>query len=153
VTFEKPGDVVQIDTLSVTVAPGFAVKHFDAYDPFAKWAVARPLGHRQNAARFLAKVLAEMPPPVKAIQIDGGSEFMAAFEQACADRKLPLYIRAALAEAQGAVERCDAAWRYEFYACVELPEKSTAFAASDWIAGPTSDVVRQALTDRRGLKH
>jgi len=28
-----------------------------------------------------------------------------------------------------------------------------AFAASDWIAGPTSDVVRQALTDRRGVQH
>ena len=28
-----------------------------------------------------------------------------------------------------------------------------AFASSDWIAGPTSDVVQQALTDRRGLQH
>ena len=28
-----------------------------------------------------------------------------------------------------------------------------AFAASNWIAGPTSDVVRQALTDRCGLLH
>ncbi len=28
-----------------------------------------------------------------------------------------------------------------------------AFTASDWIAGPTSDVVRRALTDRRGLQH
>jgi hypothetical protein len=28
-----------------------------------------------------------------------------------------------------------------------------AFAASDWIAGPTSDVVRQALTDSRGVQH
>jgi hypothetical protein len=28
-----------------------------------------------------------------------------------------------------------------------------AFAASDWIAGPTSDVVRQALIDRRDPRH
>src|SRR5260370_41743041 len=27
-----------------------------------------------------------------------------------------------------------------------------AFAASDWVAGPTSDVVQQALSDRRGLQ-
>ncbi len=131
VTFEKPGDVVRIDTLPVTVAPGFAVKHFDAYDPFAKWTVARPFKQAtaKNAARFLAKVLAEMPRPVKAIQIDGGSEFMAGFEQACADRKLPLYVLPPRSpKLNGAVERCNAAWRYEFYACVELPEKIDAVA-------------------------
>ena len=34
-------------------------------------------------------VLMQMPDPVKAIQIDGGSEFMAKFEQACANKNLP----------------------------------------------------------------
>ncbi|MER9947674.1 hypothetical protein [Mesorhizobium sp. M0047] len=40
VCFEKPGDVIQIDTLTLTIAPGRTVKHFDAYDAFAKWTVA-----------------------------------------------------------------------------------------------------------------
>ncbi|MER9191426.1 hypothetical protein NKI26_31625 [Mesorhizobium australicum] len=78
VCFEKPGDVIQIDTLTLTIAPGRTVKHFDAYDVFAKWTVAKPYAQATaaNAADFLAKVTAEMPWPIKAIQIDGGSEFM-----------------------------------------------------------------------------
>ncbi|MBI2866905.1 MAG: hypothetical protein HYX97_01050, partial [Chloroflexi bacterium] len=35
------------------------------------------------AARFLDTLLARMPFPVKAIQVDGCSEFQAAFEEAC----------------------------------------------------------------------
>ena len=124
VTFQAPGDVVQIDTMSVAIAPGLGLKHFDAYDPNAKWTVAKP--YRQatarNAADFLDKVLAEMPEPVKAIQIDGGSEFMAEFEQACAEKNLPLYLLPPRSpKLNGGVERCNGAWRYEFYACVELP--------------------------------
>jgi len=36
----RPGELVQIDTLFVNVAPDKAVKHFTAYDPVAKWTVA-----------------------------------------------------------------------------------------------------------------
>src|SRR5262249_29347000 len=42
VDFEKPGDVVQIDTLSISILPGQTIKQSPAYDPFAKWTVARP---------------------------------------------------------------------------------------------------------------
>lgn len=124
VTFEKPGDVVQIDTLSIYPLPGVAIKHFTAYDPFAKWTVARPCKRAtaKNAADFLNAVLKQMPDPVKAIQIDGGSEFMAEFEQACADKNLPLYVLPPRSpKLNGAVERCNSAWRYEFYACADLP--------------------------------
>lgn len=124
VSFEKPGDVIQIDTLTLNLAPGQTVKHFDAYDVFAKWTVAKP--YRQataaNAADFLAKVVAEMPWPIKAIQIDGGSEFMAEFEAACSQRKIPLYVLPPRSpKLNGAVERCNGAWRYEFYATADLP--------------------------------
>jgi putative transposase len=124
VSFEKPGDVVQIDTLSIYPLPGVTIKHFNAYDPFAKWTVATPSKQAtaKNAASFLDKVLKEMPDPIKAIQIDGGSEFMAEFEQACADKNLPLYVLPPRSpKLNGAVERCNGAWRYEFYACVDLP--------------------------------
>lgn len=124
VSFEKPGDVVQIDTLSISPLPGVAIKHFTAYDPFAKWTVARPCKRAtaKNAADFLEAVLKQMPDPVKAIQIDGGSEFMAEFEQACADKNLPLYVLPPRSpKLNGAVERCNGAWRYEFYACADLP--------------------------------
>jgi putative transposase len=124
VSFEKPGDVIQIDTVSVTLAPNFAVKHFDAYDVHAKWTVAKPYRNAtaQNAADFLDKVTAEMPWPVKAIQIDGGSEFMAEFELACAAKQIPLYLLPPHSpKLNGAVERCNGAWRYEFYAVADLP--------------------------------
>ncbi|MER8754033.1 integrase core domain-containing protein [Mesorhizobium sp. M1050] len=124
VCFEKPGDVIQIDTLTLTIAPGRTVKHFDAYDVFAKWTVAKPYAQATaaNAADFLAKVTAEMPWPIKAIQIDGGSEFMAEFETACQDNEIPLYVLPPRSpKLNGAVERCNGAWRYEFYATVDLP--------------------------------
>jgi transposase InsO family protein len=124
VSFEKPGDVIQIDTVSITLAPNRAVKHFDAYDVHAKWTVAKPYRNAtaKNAADFLEKVTAEMPWPVKAIQIDGGSEFMAEFEAACAAKQIPLYVLPPRSpKLNGAVERCNGAWRYEFYACRELP--------------------------------
>jgi hypothetical protein len=124
ISFDKPGDIIQIDTVSVTLAPNLVVKHFDAYDVHAKWTVAKPYRNAtaQNAADFLDKVTAEMPWPVKAIQIDGGSEFMAEFELACAAKRIPLYVLPPRSpKLNGAVERCNGAWRYEFYAVVDLP--------------------------------
>ena len=44
----RPGELVQIDTLFVNVAPDKAVKHFTAYDPVAKWTVA--LARRRNGS-------------------------------------------------------------------------------------------------------
>jgi hypothetical protein len=42
VVFEKLGDIIQIDTVTVSLAPNLAVKHLDAYDVHAKWTVAKP---------------------------------------------------------------------------------------------------------------
>ena len=125
IVFGKPGDIVQIDTMTLARALGGTIKHFDAYDPFAKWTVGQPYARAaaKNAARFLDKVIAEMPYPVKAVQIDGGSEFMAEFEQACQDKKLPLYVLPPRSpELNGGVERCNQAWRYEFYGCIDPPQ-------------------------------
>jgi len=81
-----------------------------------------PKGNRRNAADFLDKVEADMPWPIKAIQIDGGSEFMAEFETVCQTRNIPLYVLPPRSlKLNGAVERCNGAWCYEFYAATELP--------------------------------
>ena len=45
-----------------------------------------------TAGSFLDQVLARMPFAVKAIQVDGGSEFQAAFEQACKEMVLHLFV-------------------------------------------------------------
>ena len=42
---------------------------------------------------------------------------------------------------------------HELHVTPREVNRFVAFAASDWIAGPTSEVVQQALTDRRGLQH
>ena len=51
---KAPGDLVQIDTLSVSLGPGQEVKHFCAVELSTRL-------------------------PIRAVQVDGGSGFMAAF--------------------------------------------------------------------------
>ena len=121
---KRPGELVQIDTLFVNVRPDAAIKHFTAYDPVAKWT----FGHvATKASAFSAKALldklcAEAPFPVTGVQVDGGSEFKAAFEQACADKGLTLFVLPPKRpDLNGCVERNHGAWRYEFYACFDLP--------------------------------
>lgn len=120
----SPGQLVQIDTVFVSLAPGKAVKHFTAYDPVAKWTVAGVASRATAdlAAGFLDKVVADMPFKVTGIQVDGGSEFMAGFEQACRTKNLDLFVLPPKRpQLNGAVERCNGAWRYEFYAVYDLP--------------------------------
>jgi putative transposase len=122
----KPGQIVQLDTVYVTLAPGRHVKHFTAYDPVAKWTVAKAYNRATAAAAamFLDKLTANMPFKVDAIQVDGGSEFMAEFETACQQRAIKLYlIPPKSPEINGAVERCNSSWRYEFYAVYDLPTR------------------------------
>jgi transposase InsO family protein len=123
---DRPGQIVQIDTVFINLAPGRSIKHFTAYDPVAKWTVAGVAGRATAnlAAAFLDKVVATMPFAVKGIQVDGGSEFMATFEQACRDKQLDLFVLPPKRpQLNGAVERCNGTWRYEFYAVYDLPHQ------------------------------
>lgn len=105
-----PISLVQLDTVFVNVAPGRAIKQFTAYDPVAKWTIAKAFNPATAAALFLDKLLADMPFPVKAIQVDRGSEFMAEFAQACADKKITLYVLPPKSpKMNGAVEHCNGA--------------------------------------------
>lgn len=120
---DRPGALVQVDTLSVNVAPDRHVKHFTAYDPVAKWTVGRAFRRATAAAAtlFLDKLLADMPFPVHAIQVDGGSEFRAEFEDACQHKGITLYeLPPKRPQLNGAVERCNSTWRYEFYSTYDL---------------------------------
>jgi putative transposase len=123
---KEPGQLVQLDTVYVTLAPGCHVKHFTGYCPIAKWTVGKAFERATatSAALFLDKLIADMPFKVDAIQVDGGSEFMAEFEQACEKRAIKLYVLPPKSpELNGAVERCNSAWRYEFYAVYDLPTR------------------------------
>lgn len=122
----RPGEIVQVDTMFVSPAPGQAHKHFTAYDPVAKWTVAgvATRASANLASSFLDKLIADMPFKVSGIQVDGGSEFRADFEQACQQKNLALYVLPPKRpQLNGAVERCNGAWRYEFYAAYDLPQR------------------------------
>jgi putative transposase len=90
----EPGDIVQVDTLDLRPLPGVALKQLTARDVVSRWDVLEV--HRQASARttagFLDTLGARMPFGIKAIQADGGSEFMAQFEQACQQRGIQLFV-------------------------------------------------------------
>ena len=120
----QPGEIVQLDTLTIQPAQGRRKLHqFTAYDPVSKWTCAQAFRRAtaDNAANFLNKLLTDMPFPVKAIQVDGGSEFKAKFEQHCAQQNITLYeLPPRSPKINGHVERNNGAWRYEFYGCWKL---------------------------------
>lgn len=122
----SPGELVQIDTLSINVRPDKAIKQITAYDPVARFTAAKAFSTATAgcAKNFLDKVLQVFPFAVKGIQVDGGSEFMAEFEQACKDKGLALFVLPPKRpDLNGSVERVQGSWRYEFYACHDLPHR------------------------------
>lgn len=121
-----PGELVQVDTLSVNVRPDKAIKQFTAYDPVARFTAAKAFSTASAgcAKNFLDKLLSAFPFTIKGIQVDGGSEFMAEFEQACRAHDLVLFVLPPKRpDLNGAVERAQGSWRYEFYACHDLPHR------------------------------
>ena len=77
-----------------------------------------------SAKRFLDRLIEQAPFPIKAIQVDGGSEFMADFEQACADRRIELCVLPPCSpKLNGRAERLQATFRHEFYASYPLPHQ------------------------------
>jgi len=75
----SPGDLVQVDTLTVALGPGETVKHFSAIDLATRFSLAEvhTRATANLAAGFLAYLIIQAPFPIRAIQVDGGSEFMA----------------------------------------------------------------------------
>jgi len=90
----EPGDLVQIDTLDVRPLPGVVLKQFTARDLISKWDVveARTRASSHTAKEFIDTVLRQMPFKVKAIQVDGGSEFYSEFERECEYRAIRLFV-------------------------------------------------------------
>jgi transposase InsO family protein len=121
-----PGELVQVDTLSINIRPERAIKQFTAYDPVARFTTAKAFTTASAGcgANFLEKLITAFPFKIKGIQVDGGSEFMAEFEQACKDKGLTLFVLPPKRpDLNGAVERAQSSWRYEFYACHDLPHR------------------------------
>ena len=143
----------------VNVAPDKAVKHFTAYDPVAKWTVALVAGRAtaRCAAALLDKLIAEVSFRIEGIQVDGGSEFRAEFEDACRERNLCLFVLPPKRpQLNGHVERAQGSWRYEFYGVEDLPSRlkplqlGTGLALPDRMGAP--DCARTAETGGGGRR-
>ena len=113
-----PGDIVQIDTLDIRPLPAVVRKQFSAIDVVSRYSILDV--HSQATARlaaaFLDIVLARAPFPIRAIQIDNGSEFMAEFETACQSRQLRLFVLPPRSpKLNGCVERSQRTHTQEFW--------------------------------------
>ncbi|MGA7290365.1 MAG: integrase core domain-containing protein [Terriglobales bacterium] len=114
----EPGDLVEVDSLDVRPIPGVVFKQFTARDVVSRWDViqAHPRATAQTAAQFLDTLQHRMPFPIRAVQVDGGSEFAAEFEQACQQRGLHLFVLPPRSpKLNGAVERANRTHTEEFY--------------------------------------
>jgi len=146
----QPGDLVQIDTMQLRPLPGVVRYHFTAVDVVSRWNVlgVRSRASAGTAEAFLAEVLTRMPFPVRAIQVDGGSEFKADFETACQARGIPLYVLPPRSpKLNGHVERAQRTHRQEFYECydgdLEIPVLQQAL--QEWEYGYNHRRPHQAL--------
>ena len=118
----QPGDLVQVDTMDLRPLPGVVLKQFTSRDLVSRWDVLA-VGTQATAAaatRFLDALQARSPYPVRAIQVDGGSEFMAGFEAACQQRGIHLFVLPPRSpKLNGCVERANRTHAEEFWECYD----------------------------------
>ena len=91
----QPGDLVQLDTIDIRPLPGVVFKQFTARDVVSRWDVLQ--AHTRATSRITSGfiddgIIARMPFPVRAIQVDGGSEFRDLFEEECQKRRIKLFV-------------------------------------------------------------
>ncbi|MFI5322766.1 MAG: integrase core domain-containing protein [Thermodesulfobacteriota bacterium] len=119
-----PGDIVQVDTLDIRPTPGVILKQFTARDVISKWDVmeARVRATSRTAKEFLDTVQRNMPFNVRAIQVDGGSEFYSEFEQECERTGIKLFVLPPKSpKLNGCVERAQRTHTEEFYEVNDCP--------------------------------
>jgi transposase InsO family protein len=153
-----PGDLVQLDTMHLTPMPGGERRHFSAVDVVSRWSVTgvRTTATAGTATAFLDEVLARSPFPIRAIQVDGGSEFMAEFETICQERRIALVVLPPRSpKLNGHVERANRTHRTEFWELydgdLELPPLQAALRA--WEEQDNHTRPHQALGYRTPAEH
>lgn len=114
----QPGDIVEIDTVDIRTSAGKVFKQFTARDVVSRYDTLeiRSAATAALAAQSLEAMLRRFPFSVRAIQVDGGSEFMAEFEALCQQRGLRLFVLPPRSpKLNGAVERANRTHTEEFY--------------------------------------
>ena len=119
---KQPGEIVQIDHMSVSKNDIY-FKDFQAWDTTSKYVDAEVFTNAtsHSAKKFLYQLVENAPFKITSVQVDGGSEFMAEFEQACADIGIELFvIPPKKPKYNGGIERSNRTFREEFYARKDL---------------------------------
>jgi putative transposase len=117
-----PGDVVEVDTLDIRPLPGVILKQFTARDVISRGDVVevRSRATAQTAMEFIETLQRRVPFAVRALQVDGGSEFYAEFEQECQRRGIRLFVLPPKSpKLNGSVERAHRTHTEEFYEVYE----------------------------------
>lgn len=115
---QAPGDLVEVDTLQVKLLPNEIRYQFSARDVVSRFDAIRAYKNQTSlkAAHFLHYLRKKFPYPIRAIQIDGGSEFKDQFEGECKAKKIPLFVLPPKSpKLNGHVERSNRTHREEFY--------------------------------------
>ncbi len=121
---EKPGDVLQIDHMTVPIS-GRTFKHFNAVCTTSRWNFANVFSQAtaKTASAFIDGIVQTAPFEIRCIQVDGGSEFMADFEETCRRHQIELSVLAPRSpKLNGNVERINGTWRSDFYQLYNLPD-------------------------------
>jgi putative transposase len=137
---QVPGDIVQVDTLDVRPIPGCIFKQFTARDIISRWDVVKSCRSASSraAAKFIDTIRERMPFEVKALQIDGGSEFEGIFEEVCKNYDIQLFVLPPRSpKLNGYVERANRTHTEEFYevtdASFEMDELNEALLKWEYI--------------------
>lgn len=118
-----PGDLVEVDTLTVKLLPDLVRYQFSARDVISKRDGLRVWSKQTSfcAALFLDYLERKFPFKIKALQIDGGSEWKKDFEEACQERGILLFVLPPHSpKLNGCVERANQTHRKEFYEVKEV---------------------------------
>lgn len=109
-----PGAMIQIDHMVIK-----DYKHFAAICPITKMLYSQIYTRATSVigAQFLKEAVEFFPFKVSSVQVDGGGEFMAEFENLCKRMGIKLYVLPIKSpQLNGTVERSNCTARYEFYA-------------------------------------
>lgn len=123
---DAPGDLIQVDTIQLRFQESQVRHHYSARDAISRWDCCRAYWKASSftAAIFLEYMERKFPFPIRAIQIDGGSEFKKHFEEACQVRSIRLFVIPPRSpKLQGYVERSNRMHREEFYEVEDLEIK------------------------------
>lgn len=121
---ESPGDLIEVDTMDIRFGPDFIRRQFSSQDVVSKWSASKAFksATARNASDFLDRLIEKSPFPIRAIQVDGGSEFKAEFEEACHLKNIRLFaLPPRSPKLNGQVERVNRSYTEEFYQVHPIP--------------------------------